>query len=161
MGFIKKIWTNRLTQNPTRRRLIVTSEANVYDVERDEGAVINSGDAFDEINMNELENRINSGIISATPSELIVTLLASDWVPMTPEEISNTDPDFVVKQNVDVPNLTDADRVDVVRVPVSYTTDGQPTLHPVVLNETCIICTSDTPTVDVVVDLQVQEVVTI
>ena len=58
MSFKKKIWKDRQSEYPTRRKLISTGTANEYDVTRSEGAVSQQGDAFNAENMNDLENRI-------------------------------------------------------------------------------------------------------
>lgn len=61
MSFEKKIWKDRQSEYPTRRKLISTGTANEYDVTRSEGAVSQQGDAFNAENMNDLESRIQSG----------------------------------------------------------------------------------------------------
>lgn len=61
MGFIKKIWQNRVSAYPNRRLLMPTGETNVYDVSRSEGTVTTEGDAFDADTMNDLESRIGDG----------------------------------------------------------------------------------------------------
>lgn len=59
MGYAKKLWKQRLSEYPTRRRLVHTDgSAEIVDVERREGTVSQEGDAFSEENMNDLENRI-------------------------------------------------------------------------------------------------------
>ena len=59
MGFEKKTWKQRLSEYPTRRRLIHTDgSTEVVDVERLEGTISQEGDAFSEENMNDLEERI-------------------------------------------------------------------------------------------------------
>lgn len=56
--FEKKTWVDRQSQYPTRRRLLPTSDADVYEIERAEGKVTETGDAYSSKNMNDLENRI-------------------------------------------------------------------------------------------------------
>ncbi len=65
MAYVKKNWKNRQSENPNRRRLTATGEANVYDVAREEGLVLEEGDAFSNQTMNDLENRIAAGFDAA------------------------------------------------------------------------------------------------
>lgn len=62
MAFQKKEWKNRLSEFPNRRRLEPTGIENTYDVVRAEGNVTEIGDAFAEDSMNDLEDRIETGI---------------------------------------------------------------------------------------------------
>ena len=62
MGFIKKIWKDRISEFPTRRSLTKpdgTSE--LVTVARSEGMISEEGDAFSAENMNDLENRVEEG----------------------------------------------------------------------------------------------------
>lgn len=65
MGFLKKIWKQRIVEYPGRRRLDDTSQPEVYDVSRAEGNVIQEGDGFTAVNMNGLEGRIEQAFASA------------------------------------------------------------------------------------------------
>lgn len=67
MAYVKKNWKNRQSENPNRRRLTATGEANVYDVAREEGLVLEEGDAFSDQTMNDLENRIAAGFDETAP----------------------------------------------------------------------------------------------
>lgn len=59
--FEKKTWTDRITEYPKRRRLNeVEGQPNIFDVDREEGIITSEGDAFNSINMNSLEDRIES-----------------------------------------------------------------------------------------------------
>lgn len=64
MAFEKKIWTDRIAEFITRRKLIDVSSGTeqVVDVERDEGEISQAGDAFSSANMNDLEDRIADAI---------------------------------------------------------------------------------------------------
>ena len=62
MAFQKKTWKNRLSEFPNRRRLEPTGIENTYDVVRAEGNVTETGDAFSEDSMNDLEERIATGL---------------------------------------------------------------------------------------------------
>lgn len=65
MAFEKKTWKNRQSEHPNRRTLTkVSGQENSYDVERDEGLVLEEGDAFDQETMNDLESRIAAGFES-------------------------------------------------------------------------------------------------
>lgn len=62
MAFVKKTWVDRLSEFPGRRLLKrISGSADgemVVDVERSEGTVSRTGDAFSAANMNDLEQRI-------------------------------------------------------------------------------------------------------
>ena len=62
MAFNQKTWENRVSEQPQRRLLTPTDGGTAYtvDVTRQEGIVIQEGDAFSAENMNDLESRINS-----------------------------------------------------------------------------------------------------
>lgn len=62
MSFLKKIWQNRQSEHPSRRILtnVNTNDIMMVEVTRSEGEVLAEGDAFDESNMNDLEDRIES-----------------------------------------------------------------------------------------------------
>lgn len=61
MSFTKKTWKDRQSEYPTRRKLVSTGTTDEYDVTRAEGSVSQEGDAFNAVNMNDLEDRINAG----------------------------------------------------------------------------------------------------
>ena len=60
MAFEQKTWKKRISENPTRRKLIdaTTQAETIVDVQRYEGVVSQEGDAFSRDNMNDLEQRI-------------------------------------------------------------------------------------------------------
>ena len=58
MGFVKKIWKDRVSQYPNRRTINDGSTTKVVTVGRDEGIVSEEGDPLNADNMNDLENRI-------------------------------------------------------------------------------------------------------
>jgi len=66
MAWSKKIWVQRIVENVGRRLLTPTTDANVFDITRNEGTVIQAGDGFTVSNMNNLENRIDSGFTDAS-----------------------------------------------------------------------------------------------
>ena len=71
MAYDKKTWVNRSSEHPTRRVLTPVSGAeNTYDVTRSEGTVTTEGDAFNAVNMNDLEDRIEDGFNSIDVSHL-------------------------------------------------------------------------------------------
>lgn len=63
-GFVKKEWKPRIVEFPGRRRLDDTSTADVYDVSRAEGNIIQAGDSFTADNMNDLEKRVDDALFS-------------------------------------------------------------------------------------------------
>ncbi len=72
MGFIKKIWKDRISEFPTRRSLTKTDgTSELVTVARSEGMISEEGDAFSAENMNDFENRVANGF-----SELNEKILA-------------------------------------------------------------------------------------
>ena len=66
MAYEKKTWKNRQSEYPNRRTLTpVDGQENTYDVARAEGLVMEEGDAFDQQAMNDLEERIESGLVDS------------------------------------------------------------------------------------------------
>lgn len=60
--FQQKEWNNRQSQYPLRRRLVSTTEPNIYDIIRAEGTITNPGDPIDAENLNDLEQRIADSV---------------------------------------------------------------------------------------------------
>lgn len=61
MAFIKKTWLDRITEFPTRRTLTKSDQSTeVVEVARNEGDIMQEGDAFSASNMNDLETRIEN-----------------------------------------------------------------------------------------------------
>lgn len=58
MSFIKKIWKNRQSEYPNRRKLLPTGTENEFEVVRSEGVIIEEGDLLDADNLNDLEKRV-------------------------------------------------------------------------------------------------------
>lgn len=111
--FTTKEWKDRLSENPSRRRLSpVDGEQNVYDVSREEGDVSQEGTAFSADNMNDLENRINTSFngFSGVRTETVLYAAANNSLG------KNTD--FYLNGNI-----KDYDYVGY------YFSDGDP-LHP-------------------------------
>lgn len=73
MAFQKKEWKNRLSEFPNRRRLEPTGIENTYDVVRAEGNVTETGDAFAEESMNDLEERIAAGLAEGSITTVLHT----------------------------------------------------------------------------------------
>jgi hypothetical protein len=73
MAFTKKEWKNRVSDNPYRRKLTPVGGGDAYlvDVQRNEGTILQEGDAFSAANMNDLEDRIEAGIEDSTQSTVI------------------------------------------------------------------------------------------
>lgn len=62
MGFIKKIWKDRISEFPTRRSLTKTDgTSELVTVARSEGMISEEGDTFSAENMNDFENRVANG----------------------------------------------------------------------------------------------------
>lgn len=60
MSFVKKTWEDRISEYPTRRKIIDvdSGDERIVDVERAEGEVVNAGTALSADNFNDLEERI-------------------------------------------------------------------------------------------------------
>lgn len=58
MAFLKKIWKDRRSEYPNRRKLTATGSDGEYDVSRSEGLVIEEGDKLDAENLNDFESRV-------------------------------------------------------------------------------------------------------
>ena len=70
MAFSKKTWKDRQVEHPGRRRLSNTGTTDVYDVTREEGLVIEEGDALNAANFNDLENRVSSAFSESALKEI-------------------------------------------------------------------------------------------
>ena len=68
--FEKKVWNDRQSEHPARRRLTPTENDNEYEVSRAEGLVMEEGDAFDAATMNDLENRVAKAFAEYDPADL-------------------------------------------------------------------------------------------
>lgn len=68
--FEKKVWNDRQSEHPARRRLTPTENDNEYEISRAEGLVMEEGDAFDAATMNDLENRVAKAFAEYDPAEL-------------------------------------------------------------------------------------------
>ena len=57
--FSKKNWKDRVVEFPGRRRIrdVATGEEKVIDVSRNEGTILQEGDLYNALNMNDLERR--------------------------------------------------------------------------------------------------------
>lgn len=66
MGFVKKVWKNRISEYPTRRTLTKEDgSTELVTVSRSEGTVSQEGDAFSADNMNDLETRVDNALNEA------------------------------------------------------------------------------------------------
>lgn len=63
MSFKKKTWIGRVSENPNKRKLTYTDgSTQIVTVARAEGTVTREGDALNEENMNDLEERIEAAV---------------------------------------------------------------------------------------------------
>lgn len=61
--FNKKTWADRISEFPTRRQLTKEDgSTEVVTVARQEGTIMQTGDAFNAENMNDLENRVEDAV---------------------------------------------------------------------------------------------------
>lgn len=64
----RKVWVNRQSEHPSRRKLTPTGNDGEYDVSRSEGIIMEDGDAFDADTMNDLERRVAAGFTEMDPT---------------------------------------------------------------------------------------------
>ena len=64
----RKVWVNRQSEHPARRKLTPTGNDGEYDVSRAEGIIMEDGDAFDADTMNDLERRVAAGFTELDPT---------------------------------------------------------------------------------------------
>lgn len=64
----RKVWVNRQSEHPSRRKLTPTGNDGEYDVSRSEGVIMEDGDAFDADTMNDLERRVAAGFTEMDPT---------------------------------------------------------------------------------------------
>lgn len=64
----RKVWINRQSEHPSRRKLTPTGNDGEYDVSRSEGIIMEDGDAFDADTMNDLERRVAAGFTELDPT---------------------------------------------------------------------------------------------
>jgi hypothetical protein len=108
MAFNKFNWIDRLSEYPSRRKVIdtATQGENVVDIYRDEGTVAKEGTAFDAENMNDLEERIanmfpvsieNGGTGAATAPDALSNLglnISSGTFTLTLQNTDGTAPTY-------------------------------------------------------------------
>ena len=97
MGFIKKIWKDRISEFPTRRSLTKTDgTSELVTVARSEGMISEEGDAFSAENMNDFENRVANGF-----SELNENLTDKDnpILLLDTAEVTTSFKDFILAQS--------------------------------------------------------------
>ena len=83
MSFISKLWKDRVSDYPNKRKLTKedgTSET--VTVERAEGDIVVAGDAFNAENMNDLETRIQNGFNAVEQAQ--AELNEKITIPLTP-----------------------------------------------------------------------------
>lgn len=89
MAFVKKTWTNRVSEHPTRRKLtnVDTGVETIVEVEREEGVVTQEGDAFNRNNMNDLEQRIDDAFADENTYLTGILVAGETIVNFTGEQI--------------------------------------------------------------------------
>lgn len=83
MAYVSKIWVDRQTEYPTRRKLAFDDGTGdkIVTVSREEGTIYEAGDIFSAQNMNGLESRINAGL-----NEKQNLLNAGSNITLTPQQ---------------------------------------------------------------------------
>lgn len=110
MAFVKKEWKDRLVEFAGRRKLknVETNESMTVDVTRNEGDVLQAGDAFSSENMNSLEGRIYTGFDGIVKIYTNVSIAASVWVTYTAQLDYETDiaVDYPYKADIPLQGIT-------------------------------------------------------
>lgn len=76
----RKTWKNRETEFPGRRRMTaVDGQEDVFDVSREEGLILEEGDAFDADTMNNMEQRVEEGFSNTCQYLYKATFLLDGW----------------------------------------------------------------------------------
>ena len=75
MMFVKKIWKNRFSEFPGRRKLtdVSNGKESIVDVVRHEGTIYEVGDAFSAPAMNDLEERMSKKTSTTVFGDGIIT----------------------------------------------------------------------------------------
>lgn len=115
--FSPKTWKQRIVEFPGRRRLDDTSSADVYDVSRAEGTVIQEGDGFTASNMNDLEQRIYSAVNEIVEIEKVINgnqadLYSPDETYTAGRLVINNNALWKAKQDIDVAEAWTPDHWD-------------------------------------------------
>lgn len=115
MSYTKKIWVNRLSEYPTRRKLVSTGTQDEYDIVRSEGAVSQEGDPFNSETMNDLEERISTGFSYGSIDLPAITIPADAvWTQLTTANEMDPDMEFPWYTDVQIAGLTENDKVEVM-----------------------------------------------
>ena len=78
MGFIKKLWKDRISEFPARRQLTKENgSTELVTVARSEGTISQEGDAFSAENLNDLEERIGNGFQEVNSNLIVETISAA------------------------------------------------------------------------------------
>lgn len=77
MAYSKRTWLQRIVAFPGRRQLGATGTTDVYDVSRAEGDIIQEGDAWTALNMNDFEDRIETGLDEKLDKTSVVANLST------------------------------------------------------------------------------------
>ena len=98
MGFVKKIWKDRKSEFPGRRKLDMVAgsldSGLIVDVSRNEGEVPEPGDAYSAKNMNDLEQRIADAFSSCVESAEVNKIVFVTALPQ--DAASHTDTMYVI-----------------------------------------------------------------
>lgn len=91
--FSKKNWKDRVVEFPGRRRIrdVATGEEKVIDVSRNEGTILQEGDLYNALNMNDLERRAGEAFAAlgeyvADGKTLIASAITNKGVPTASDE---------------------------------------------------------------------------
>ena len=113
--FDKKIWQNRISEFPNRRKIknVSDNSETIVDIYREEGTIQNEGDAFSASTMNNLEDRIgkmfpvsiaNGGTGKTTAIEarqnlgINISQTVGSWTPKLSSD--KTSPTYTTEYNI-------------------------------------------------------------
>ena len=138
MAFTKKEWKDRFVEFAGRRNLknVATNESTTVDVSRNEGEILQDGDAFSAENMNNLESRVYEGFDSVVKIYTNVSVGADTWTTYTAqlEYESDVVKEYTYKADIPLQGITaqycahigfaPAEVKDGVFAPYNNTQDG-------------------------------------
>lgn len=128
MGFTKKTWKNRIAEYINRRRLTMEDgSTSLVTVARDEGTISQEGDAFNAVNMNDLEDRIEAGFADVTQSltnigveEYLGSTISKGWAMVEVTNLNKYKSIRIYATSIDNTN----NRLGMNEIPVSVLING-------------------------------------
>lgn len=121
MAFVKKTWTDRISEYPNRRTIDDGYTVKTVTVGRDEGVVTEVGDAFNASNMNDLEDRIDAAISGGGGASALDDLTDVDITSATVGQVLKYDGAKWVNGTGGGSSYTAGDNIDITSDVISVT----------------------------------------